>query len=672
MGRGRQILIVLLAVLLFAGTASGSHLTNTVPIDGEVPFSAPSGPSVTLVGPMDVNMTNMFPATDTVRVWSTKGNITVSGADGAAVTVDEINGTWTNTSSLGVVGKPITMDPGDKAAVTLSGDLTRFDWRAGMAPDDGTPDFAYTSSLGAGSVTLTGLPANTEIAAVDPSTHNVLDVATTDGTGSVTYSSLPSGGHNVELMTSQGGPVVNDASASPTGGLSSGSQTLSIDVSDADFPNDQVTVEFFKDGASIGTDTLSSNGTATQSATFSLGGSHTWHVEATDEYGATDTSSTFAVQTPSEIRIYNESAPTHLVDNATVELRFYVDEGTGAPKVYDRNTTTGTVDMTGLPADKPFIVVASANGYYSRRIFVPSLFETQKVYLLPENATAVPVTFAIEDYTGDFPQATTVLLVQRALNGSYQTVLGDYFGATGQFPATLAYNQRHRLVLYNTETGQKRTLGAFTPQATSSQRVVVSPSGIVDITGIPPTIAFPEVKTFPAVAGMPFNASITKGSEDIQSWNLTISANGTTLYTDSGAGGASIDTTLNLTAYPGGQVNATMTYTLSDGTTDSKTATYTIAEAFSNDDALLPGLIGGIMGLVPSQNQHSFGVFLAMVLTVIGTAGIIWAVPMPPEFIGVTAWLFLAAFAVIGWVGYDMLFVAGVGAASFAYLRRVN
>ena len=114
-----------------------------------------------------------------------------------------------------------------------------------------------------------------------------------------------------------------------------------------------------------------------------------------------------------------------------------------------------------------------------------------------------------------------------------------------------------------------------------------------------------------------------------------------------------------------------MTYTLSGGLTDSRTETYTIGSPFTSDDALIPS-IRALLTLDPAQNRGSFGTFIALVVTIFGTAGVVWRVPMSPEFVGATAWLFLAFFAVLGFVGYDLLFVVGVSAAALAYIRRVG
>lgn len=677
----RQV-AVLLAVLLtvgatavLPGVAGASHLSNAGPVEGPGTISAPSGPTITVTGSAQVNLSGGFSNANQLELLTSKGNATFTSSGDAAATINfsEFDGAAVvNVTGLSVATNALTINVENAPGITVSGDADSLNFSTSMALDDGQMDFVYAGASGTTTVTARGLPANTELAAVDNDTHTVLAVAMTDGSGTVTFSGMTNSEHRVELMTTDGGPTLNDSSASPTGGLSVSSQTLSIEVTDPDFPNDNVTVEFFKDGNSIGTTTLTSNGTATMPTTFSLGGSHTWHAVATDEYGTTDTSSTFTVQTPNELRILNESAPTTLVDNATVELRFYVDEGSGAPQVYTRNTSDGTVNMTGLPVDKPFVVVAEADGYFSRRIFVPSLFETQKVFLLPENETAVQVTFAIEDYTGEFPPATTVLQVQRALNGSYKTVLGDFFGATGEFPATVAFNQRHRLVLLNSETGETRSLGAFTPQSTSNQRVVVSPTGSIDVLGIPPTITFPATTRLPAQAGVPFNASIQNGSQDIQSWNLTLTANTTTVFTTSGSGSASIDTTLDLSAVNSPELTATMTYTLANGSTNSVSESYTLQAVVPSADDTLLGSLAALVALVPGGNQSAFTTFLAMVTTVIGTAVAVRQVPMSSEFIGVVAWLILAVFGVIGWVSYDLLFVAGVAAASLAYLRRVG
>ena len=777
--------IVLGAVLLglvghFAGLSSGAALDNGVAIDGEVPITAPNGPTVVLTGPMDVVFPGIPDGSDTVDIVSSAGNVTVNGTDGAAVTFPDpatIEGTWTNTSSLDVIGKPITIDPGDKPPVTVSGDITQLDVHQGMAPDDATPDFVYSSSLGSGSITLNSLPANTQIAAVDPDSNQVMDVQTTDGSGQVTYTGLDSGTHTVELMTSQGGPTVDNASASPSGSEVTRfeDQTLSIDVSDPDFPDDGVTVEFFVDGSSVGTDTLTTNGTAsvnvgpladgshswhveatdeygqnTTSSTFTweidhfdpaignmdpadgaglsqkeamlsadvsdgdfpldgdsvdveiyfdgsvvhsetitsnstvsttvqdvTGGSHTWHVEATDDYhgGSPVTSSTNTLEVPDELRIFNESDPTTLVDNATVTLEFYVNNGSSTD-VYTRSTTTGKINMTGLPVDKSFVAVAKADGYVNRRIYVASLFDTQRIYLSPETANTLEITFILTDYSGDYPAENSVLQIQRSLNGSWQTVEGDYFGATSKFAAHLEYNERHRLIIVNTETGDSKRLGTFIPVVAGEYQITIYQSGETEVGGLSPIVTTkPSVRSLYGNQSTNISVTINPQSATLASYTVTgvyEASNGTktTLFTDSGSNGEgeTLTNAVDLTGLDGGTVYINTTWETSTGKTGSDSAVYTVLASYDNQYSLL-AVAGDLTGRVAGGAGGAFISLLALLLTALGTAAIAGTLRLSTMASGLVATGFIALFVIIGWLGVQYLFVAGVAVVVVGGIR---
>lgn len=531
---------------------------------------------------------------------------------------------------------------------------------------------------------------------VDGTTANSWAGVSSNQSLNYTVQGLGDGDHDwhVEMTDSYGGtstsatatftvnhyaPEFNEASADPADGakLTEREQTFQIDISDIDFAEpsgDTVTATLYIDGSEIGTDTLTSNGTVNVTTTILKGGSHDYYWIATDEYGNSTTSTTRSISAPSELRIYNESAPTQLVDNATVELRMYTNE-TGDSQVYSRNSSDGSINMTGIPADQPFIVVADADGYLPRRIFVSSLYESQTIYLLPETDEYVDTTFAIEDYSGEFPQDETVLIVQRELNGTFQTVLGDYFGANSEFPAQLAFNQRHRLILHNVQTGKERPLGTFTPIATGPQTITVSPSGEIQVDETQPTISFPEMSRLPAKPSVPFEITIAENDKAISNWSATIeyadSSTTTVLYDATSSPDDSHSATLDLEDRDNGTVTAIVEYTLEDGTTRTVSKTYVVQAFLKNDNSLLASLTA-FVDLAPSSNQDSMTTFLAMFLTVFATAGIVWKVPMPTEMVGITAWGVLAVFGVLGWVPYQMLFVSGVAAASFAYLGGIR
>lgn len=481
------------------------------------------------------------------------------------------------------------------------------------------------------------------------------------------------------VLVETGEPTVDDASLSPN--TTSTSQdlpvTLSADVSDPDFGTsygDSATVYWHVDGEERGTTTVSSNGTTSIQLSDVGAGEHDWHIEVEDEFGHRTTSATGQFAMPAELRIYNESAPTELVDNATVELRMLTNE-TGAVEVYERTASNGVINMTGLPTEKPFIVVADADGYYDRRIFVRSLYETQSIYMLPDSEQVADTIFSIDDYTGKFASEDTVLLVQRPLNGSYRTVLGDYFGSTGEFPAELAYNTRHRLVLYNVQTGEQRIAGTYTPLTSSTQTVVVTPEGVTNIEGEAPNARLqPQVRRLPALDGADLSVTLREGNLTVTDWTVTATlennSSSTTVWTASGTGPGTLSQTLDLDDSYESTLVVTVTWNTSEGLSASETFRISLTEAIGNDHSLLDG-VTSLAALSPEGGARAaFTGFLAMLITVLVIAGV-GSIQPSGEIAGLAGILTLTGFAVIGFgVTYDVVFVASVGWISFAAIRR--
>lgn len=183
---------------------------------------------------------------------------------------------------------------------------------------------------------------------------------------------------------------------------------------------------------------------------------------------------------PSTLFVFQEQNPSKLISgNADIRVRFFAD---GSEKVIERTITDGTADLSGLPSDQQFVVTVSADDtpYTYRRIVVDSLSEQQDVYLLNKSrATTVDVEFALTDYTGQYPGSETNLFIEKPItkdfdnDGSnetrYRTILGDNFGASGQFPATLAQNERYRLRIANQPN--QRILGAYTAARSEVQNI---------------------------------------------------------------------------------------------------------------------------------------------------------------------------------------------------------
>ena len=254
-------------------------------------------------------------------------------------------------------------------------------------------------------------------------------------------------------------PTFDESSATPTGGLSQPANTFSINISDRDFAEtsgDTVTAELYVDGAKAGEDTVTVNGTATVSTTVSEGGDHEYYWVATDEYGKTTQSQTYSLSVPSTLTVVDEQTGK-VINDSSVTVQFYNQN-----LVVERTTSDGNISMTGLPVDNEFVVLATTDGYYQRRIILPSLYDQSKVYLLNKSANATQVEFRLRDLTGNFNPDDTRLYIQKGITDSntttYQTIAGDYFGADGSFPVALERNQRYLLSIENTD-GDRRDVG---------------------------------------------------------------------------------------------------------------------------------------------------------------------------------------------------------------------
>lgn len=276
-------------------------------------------------------------------------------------------------------------------------------------------------------------------------------------------------------------PDIDDSSAIPTGDLKQAKNTFEIDISDPDFDTaqgDTVTAELFVDGSSIGTDTLTSNGTVSVTTTISGGGDHSYYWEASDDYGDQVTSSTFSVSTPANITLRKESDPDTLVTDAQANITAYYDG-----QVITRNTSNGKLDLSGFPVDQPIMLRIAADGYYTRTIVIDNIYEQANAYLLNDSIAAYQARFSLEDPTGNYPDSDTVLFVERdlTLNGSteWRIIAGDNIGIKG-VPVDLVQDERYRIRIRNLETGTEAVLGSYT--SIQDESVTLSPgSATIDV-----------------------------------------------------------------------------------------------------------------------------------------------------------------------------------------------
>lgn len=445
------------------------YLSNSGAVSGPAPFNASaSGPTVTLTGSTEANLTAPFPNENTVRFRTGDGNVSFvsSAKTHADIAAGDINGTTTQVTNLSVGATDLYIEPEDKPAVNVSGDIDNISFQS-MALDDGQSDFTYGGASGTSTVTVRGLAGSTGIAAVDAADGTVLDVATTDGSGTATLA-MPNSQHTVELETSDDPPVLTDPR--PRTNRSAAPGSLSVNVDDGEFPGDTVDVEFFFDGSSIGTNETNTTGRVSTSNLPTLsGGVYDWSAVATDDRGHQDVvNATFG--TPGDLYIRNETNASQLVtDPVDVTVRF--QNGT---IISERTTDTGVIDMSGIGSEAFTVNIEASQDYYQRTVYFESLIGNRSVYLLNQNRTAHEARFQLEDPTGQY-DSSTILYVRKAINQSgtlsYRTIYADRFGAEG-VTADLESGERYRLLL-RSDDGTLQEVGPY--RADVSETVTVTP-----------------------------------------------------------------------------------------------------------------------------------------------------------------------------------------------------
>jgi len=580
MNRRHVALALLLTIAAVAGVAVASNHFTTAETSGTVPLGATGGPTVGVSCDCRADMVGMAINASAAQIRTEAGNITIDGTDGAYARGDNLVGDWTNVSNVETNGGHIDLSPEDKPLATISGGLTALDWRpaADTALDDGTVDFSYSAGSSS-SVSLAGLPADTQVAAIpNDSPFEILDSATTDASGRVTFDGLD-GSHDVRIRKKPG--------------------TLSI---------------------------------------------------------------------------RNESDPSSLVDNATVEIRFYLGDDTDAPdQIVTRQASDGTINMTGLPADESFVVVAEADGYLPRRIYVPSLYQQERIYLLPESQRHVEKVYSITDYTGLYPSEETVLIIERALGTSWETVQADFLGATGGFEAQLRYNTRHRLTILNTVSGDTRRLGRVTPLASGAEEVEVNTRSDIELSRIGPLVSLqPQVRTV-AATQTDITVEVAELSSTLEAWNYTVrleNASGSfVLAQDQFSSPGEATANVDLTNQSNGTLVVETGWRTADGRESLSTSRFAIERHFQNENSLL-AVLGNWQSALPAGNAEGFTTIVAMFSSVFVAAAVSRKVRLSTEGVGLVAVGVLAIWSIIGWVSYAIVFATGVAWTAMTAVRR--
>jgi len=379
--------------------------------------------------------------------------------------------------------------------------------------------------------------------------------------------------------------------------------------------------------------------------------------------------------TPSKLEIRDENAPGELITGINATIGFYPQGD--LDEVVTRPAENGTVDMSGLPADQPFVAVASAEGYSNRRIYIDSLIETQDIYLVKDSADTVEIEFELDDFSGLYDESTTVLVVERSINGDWQTVQGDFFGATGRWDATLSRDVRHRLTLKNLENGEEKVVGQFTPQISGVRTITVDPEGSVVISEDSERIfAQPAIGSIEASESAVFGVVIEEGDSEITSYDIEVehvAPNGTTttLTNRSGSGAGTEEFTLDLTGL-NGTVQGKVDYTTGDGETGIVTLTRSIREHYPAADGLLGGLleIGQGLGVTPEEGASGVSTMASFLISVLITVGVASSSQASAEVTGLASIGSMAMFNIIGWLPGEVLFAVSAAFGAMLILRR--
>lgn len=668
----RRLAVAAVLVLVLAAGAVGAQ-TYLFTAGSGVTINATNGPAVTLGEDLGLAGTNPTTAGDDGAIVQ---NTTVTGPQGSAATITDPSSTAPTLSSIDTNGGTLEASTNGIQTVGVTGGVTQITYRDVDLQSD-TTEFEVS---GTGAIEIHGFAADEWVRVERVNGDDELVQADGSGVATVNVDS----GADFTVVDTGGGPTLTNPSPTNDEQFSDTTVNLSVDVSDPDMDaDDSIDLQWYVDGQQAGTTTATANGTATFEATVPEGGEHTWYVNATDREGNEATSGspssphTFA--TPGTLYIRDESNPTQLLDGTNVEIRFYF--GNDQPGlIVNRTASDGTINMTGIPTNEPFVVVADTDGYYPRRIYKEDLIAGQNIYLLNQSKEAVSPTFELIDYSGRFNADDTVMLIQRGLANEsgtidWRTVQGDFFGANSQFPADLRFNTRHRLVLINTETGARTVRGTYTPTTDGLQEIVVRPDGTVTLAdpGAVVTVS-PSTRTLLAINDTGVTVDIDSEVTAIESWSVSVTGSdsdgsSSTLYSTSGSGTGTIQPSFNLTGYGGGEVVVEVTTTLEDGTTNTQSFTYQVRETYDNEFALL-SVLGTITTELPGGGSGGATTFVAMLVTIFGTAAVAKSVPASTEILGLIALVFVAGFATIGWMSYDLLFITAVGFIAIAALRR--
>jgi len=189
--------MILAAVIVLVGSfAVGGAVAADGPVvkSGTTFNASADGPTITITEDLELNDSAIFPDNRTVDL-SPNATFRSDGATNA--TVESIDGEWTNLTTRDVAAG-LEVDPLDKQAVTITGENVSSVSIRDVDTDSAAVDLGYSADAEL-TLTLTDLPANTDLEAVDTATDETLGTNTTDSTGTAAFTLTAADNRTVTL-----------------------------------------------------------------------------------------------------------------------------------------------------------------------------------------------------------------------------------------------------------------------------------------------------------------------------------------------------------------------------------------------------------------------------------------------------------------------------------------
>jgi hypothetical protein len=442
------ILIVGILAAVVTGIAAGATIFGTT--SGQVVWDAPNGPEITTTG---TDVTESVPIRNSVV---DLGMIDVTGPAGSSATLSSVDGSETTISKIDDNGGTIWADHQSAQRIGVEGvDSVTWD------QIDLDVDQTEITTTGTGTIYVDGFEPD-QYVRVDKSGTKTIQQA--DGSGQI---SLSVSGDDLTFLRPSAPELFNQSPVDEQK-IDQSPVTLQVDVEHDDFGAETVDVVFELNGNQIETVSTTQSGTISVDTSAFSEGTNTWTATATDSTGnTTSVSGSFA--TPATLEIRDELSQELVNDTqTTLNVTFFGSEGS----VTTRETSTGKVDMSGLPLDESFTVQVEADGYLTRQSFARSVVERDTIYLLNSSTETVSTQFEIDDPTGQYDQQSTRIFVKKPIEKDtgtvYEVVVSDYVGPGG-WTTELAKDERYLIEVEDASTGRSTEVGPYV--ASVSERV---------------------------------------------------------------------------------------------------------------------------------------------------------------------------------------------------------